>query len=107
MTLTTFDMQKHCEERIMQLDLTAKSHNPLDFINHFLPDDFPGSISIFRNDRSEHSLSGVLVAIIEFDEFGSEIIEMEVPLMTQDIDIFEAFAKCIKERLVHLKAKNG
>jgi hypothetical protein len=55
--------------------------------------------------HSEMSLSGVLHGRIAFDDHGTEDIEMQIPDITPDMDVFKLFANCIKERLVHLEAR--
>jgi hypothetical protein len=107
MTLTTFAMEKEGIERMQAKSISSAQHNPLDFINDFLPGTFPGRVLSMQHSRSEHSLRGLLYARVRFDHYGTEDIEMEIPDITPDVDVFELFITCIKERLVHLTARKG
>jgi hypothetical protein len=60
-----------------------------------------------QHSRSEYSLRGVLHGRIKFDDYGTEDLEMEIPDITQDLDIFEAFATCVRLRLEVLKDRKG
>jgi len=102
MTLTTFNMEKEAKIRMMNKVLPGSGHNPLSFMRFFLPKDFPGRVVHLEHRRSEYTFNGKVLATIMFDQYGQETIEMEAPGMAQDIDIFEAFAKCILTRLEHL-----
>jgi hypothetical protein len=105
MTLTTFAMEKEGIKRMEAKSLSAAEHNPLDFINDFLPGTFPGRVIHMEHTKSEYSLRGVLHGRIAFDKHGTEDIEMQISDLHQDIDIFTLFATCVKERLVHLEAR--
>ena len=110
MTLTTFAMEKEGIERMKKISatsLSATQHNPLDFINDFLPGTFPGRVIHMEHARSEYSLRGIIHGRVAFDDYGTEDIEMEVCDISMDIDIFQSFAKCITERLVHLRQRKG
>jgi hypothetical protein len=100
-------MEKEGIERMEARSSSGSQHNSLSFINDFLPVSFPGRVVKMRHARSEFTLRGSLTAIVEFDDFGDEEIDMEVPEITNDFDIFTSFANCITERLVHLKARKG
>jgi hypothetical protein len=95
-------MEKEGTERMEAKSLSPADHNPLDFINDFLPGSFPGRVIHMEHTRSEYSLRGVLHGRIAFDKHGTEDIEMEIPDIIRDMDIFKLFADCIMKRLVHL-----
>jgi hypothetical protein len=105
MTLTTFKMEKEGIERMISDSVSMTRHNPLDFINDFLPGTFPGRVIDIWYERSVPMLMGLIYARVEFDEYGTEEVKMEVPDITPEVDIFKLFVNCIKERLVHLEAR--
>ena len=100
-------MEKEGIERMQGKSLSAAQHNPLDFINDFLPGTFPGRVIHMEFSHSEYSLSGVLYGRIAFDDYGTEDLEMEIPDITPDMDVFELFATCIRLRLEMLKERKG